>query len=266
MKRVALILAGGAGTRLRPLSSDENPKQFLRIFDGRSLLEKTYARVRDAAAVYVSTNETYADMSRDHAPGATVLTEPDRRNNAAAIALCCREIEALEGECVIAVLPSDHFIADEREFARVLDRAYRFAETSDYLVTIAIMPTSPYTGYGYLELDDEIEPGVTRVARFTEKPAAETAAAFLRAGNYGWNAGIFVWRASVFSRALAETAPEFAHVSRANYASTPALSIDYALMEKAPRVAAIRGEFGWSDVGSFDALRAVGVDVDALLA
>ena len=265
MKRIALILAGGAGTRLRPLSSDENPKQFLRIFVGQSLLQKTAARLRDFDSLYISTNELYAGKCAEHVPDATVLTEPERRNNAAAITLCCFEIEAFEGECVIAVLPSDHFIRDEDAFRRVLDRAMRFAESTDYLVTIGITATEPNTGYGYLQLDGEIEPGVIRLERFTEKSTRERAGEFIRAGNYAWNAGIFVWRATVFRRAIEAVAPEVAAVTRRNYATMPSISIDYALMEKAPRVAAVRGDFGWSDVGSFDALRAVGVDVDALL-
>ena len=266
MKRVALILAGGAGTRLRPLSSDENPKQFLRIFNGQSLLQKTFARARGMAdSIYISTNDVYADKCRDHVPDAVVLTEPARRNTAPAIALCCFEIAAREGECTIAVLPSDAFIGDEVEFARVMKQALDFAEANDDLVTIGIQPTEPNTGYGYLELGKEIAPGVIRLERFTEKPSREKAEAFLRAGNYAWNAGIFVWRSAVFRRELERAAPEIARVTRANYESMPSISIDYALMEKAPRVAAVRGDFVWSDVGSFEALEKVGVDVAALL-
>lgn len=259
MKRVALILAGGAGTRLRPLSSDENPKQFLRIFGGQSLLQKTAARARHLDALYISTNDAYAAKCHEHVPDAAIITEPERRNNAPAIALSCFEIEKSEGECVIAVLPSDHFIRDEKAFQRALDRACLLAETTDALVTIAITPTEPNTGYGYLQLDGET------VTRFVEKPPRERAVEFVKAGNYAWNGGMFIWRASVFRRALQDAAPAIAAVTRENYAAMPTISIDYALMEKAPRVAAIRGDFGWSDVGSFDALRAVGIDVDALL-
>ncbi len=266
MKRVALILAGGAGTRLRPLSSDENPKQFLPIFEGRSLLQKTYVRVSPrVAATYISTNEQYAAKCAEQLGKVNILTEPSRRNNGPAIALCCREIEAREGDVVMAVLPSDHFIADEKEFARVLDRALAFAESHDYLVTLGIEPTEPNTGYGYLQLGRQLESDVIAVDRFLEKPSRQKAEAFLRAGNYAWNAGIFVWRASVFRNAMQQAAPEIAAVTRDNYDQMPSISIDYALMEKAPRVAAVRGDFGWSDVGSLEALERVGVDVDALL-
>lgn len=265
MKRAAVILAGGAGTRLRPLSSDENPKQFLKLFDGKSLLQLTFERLTPllpAESIFVSTTEQYAQKCLEHLPQLppeNVIAEPARRNTAPAVALCTFAVEERLGTCAISFLASDHYIADVDEFVRVLARAYEFAESSDYLVTIGIAPDEPNTGYGYLEVGEEIEDEVRRVRAFTEKPHLARAEEFLRAGNYTWNASMFVWRSDVFRRELEAAAPDIARVTVENYETMPSISIDYALMEKAPRVATIRGDFGWSDVGSFEALRRIGV-------
>lgn len=268
MKRAAVILAGGAGTRLRPLSSDENPKQFLKLFEGKSLLQKTFDRLRNLLppeAIFVSTNVRYADKVREHLPEmppGNVLTEPSRRNTAPAIALCTFEIERRLGPCSVAFLASDHFIGNEPEFLRILGRAWEHADAHVELMTIGIEATEPNTGYGYLELGETLAPEVLRVTSFREKPDESTAREYLRSGNYVWNGGMFIWRSDVFRRALETAAPEIATVTESNYDAMPSISIDYALMEKAPNVATVRGSFDWSDVGSFEALARVGVNVD----
>lgn len=267
MTRAAVILAGGAGTRLRPLSSDENPKQFLRLWRGASLIQMTWARLATllpANAIFVSTNEAYRETCLEHLPAVppeNVITEPARRNTAPAIALCVAEIAKRLGDPTIAFVPSDQFIENQDKFLRVLERAFDFAESNDFLVTVGIPPTEPHTGYGYLELGDPIAPEVLAIRQFREKPSREKAEEFLRAGNYLWNAGMFVWRASVFASELARAAPELASVTRANYESLPSISIDYTLMEKSRRTATVRGDFGWSDVGSWETLRRSGAEI-----
>lgn len=276
----AVILAGGGGTRLWPLSRPDRPKPFLRLVGDRTLLRATYERVLPAVGgpgdVAVVVDRRHAALVRDELPelpAANVVAEPTGRNTAAAIALAAFALERDLDE-VMAVLPADHVVADEDAFRGVLARAAAVAAAPDRpLVTLGIAPSGPETGYGYVVAGGtRPEAGADAVERFVEKPSAEAATTLLAGpAPVAWNAGIFLWRRSAILDALAASAPDIAGAIEggvaggraaleAAYATVRATSIDYAVLEPASlagRVAMVRADVGWSDVGSWAALRDV---------
>jgi mannose-1-phosphate guanylyltransferase/mannose-6-phosphate isomerase len=279
----AVILAGGGGTRLWPLSRPDRPKPFLPLLGERTLLRATYERVLPALAgpedVAVVVDRRHVGLVREELPelpATNILAEPVGRNTAAAIAFAAVAL-ARDAAEVMAVLPADHLVADEDGFREILFRAAGVAAAPDApLVTLGIAPTGPETGYGYVvAAGPRTEAGAHAVARFVEKPAADAAAALL-AGSapVAWNAGIFLWRRDAILDALAASASDILRVVRdglaggaaaldAAYATVRATSIDYAVLEPASvagKVAMLRADVGWSDLGSWAALR------DALIA
>jgi len=268
----ALILAGGSGTRFWPLSRNARPKQLLALESERSLLQETVDRLRPLVgpeSVWISTTRALAAEVRrqlPEVPAAQVLAEPVGRNTAPAIGWSVRAMPEPIRQGVVAVLPADHRMADGEAFCAALAAAARAAEGEDRVMTLGVVPRWAETGYGYLELGEPAGavPGVRRVRRFVEKPDARRAAEFLAAGGHLWNAGIFVFRGTTFLAHLARLAPELAQglermaaapeAADEIYGRLPALSIDYAVMEKLDDISTLPLDCGWSDLGSWEAL------------
>ena len=263
-----IILCGGSGTRLWPLSRTLMPKQFVKLFGGESLFQKTVRRNQKVCEdqCIVSNAEQYflaidqiGELSLSNQTD-NYLLEPVGRNTAPAIALACM---ALSPETIVLVTPSDHLVKDETAYEAALRRAETLA-SQDYLVTFGIAPTYSETGFGYIEASGET------VRAFHEKPDVATAQRYLDAGNYYWNSGMFCFRAGVFLEELKTYAGAIYEACLSAYASArkddliriayeamaaiPEDSIDYAVMEKSGRVRVVPSDLGWSDLGSFDAL------------
>ena len=271
----ALILAGGSGTRFWPLSRRARPKQFLALDSDASLLQRTVARLAPLVTpeqVWISTTESLAPQVREQlpaVPAAQILTEPTSRNTAPAIGWSLLQMhEAARGD-VVAVLPSDHRIADDGAFRAALADAAEEVVATDRVMTLGVTPTRPETGYGYLQVGAAL--GDTRptrqVVRFTEKPDLDTARAFLATGDYLWNAGMFVFRGTRMLQLMRQLAPELGagldHLAadpgdvEARYAALPSISIDYAVMEPLEDLGTLPLDCGWSDIGAWDALAEV---------
>jgi mannose-1-phosphate guanylyltransferase len=269
----ALILAGGSGTRFWPLSRKWRPKQLLALEGERTLLRETLERLAPAIgpeSVWVCTTEALADAIRGdlpEVPPEQILSEPQGRNTAPAIAWAVRSMPEEARRGVVAVLPADHRMGDPAAFRDALERAARVVEREDRVMTLGVVPRWAETGYGYLELEPSGTggpEGVRRVRRFVEKPSPENAERFLASGNYLWNAGIFLFRGSTLLDIVARLQPELARGLeeiaaapdrlRELYGRLPADSIDYAIMEKLDGIATIPLDCGWSDLGSWEAL------------
>jgi mannose-1-phosphate guanylyltransferase/mannose-6-phosphate isomerase len=266
----AVILAGGGGTRLWPLSRQARPKPFLNLLGDRTLLQATVDRLSpliEPNDVFVVADGRYAPFVREQLPELpepNLVLEPVGRNTAAAVALAAVTIDRL-GDDVMCVLPADHLVTDEAAFRGALEAAGARAARGD-MVTLGIAPTGPETGFGYVLATGDPEPidglAAYRVERFVEKPSIERAAELIESGRASWNAGIFIWRRDVVLDGLQRHAPDIVGPMTGeglagHYPTLRATSIDYALLEPASQeglVAVIPVEAGWSDVGTWAAL------------
>jgi mannose-1-phosphate guanylyltransferase len=276
----AVIMAGGAGTRLWPASRASRPKQVLRLFGGKSLLRESFervVRVVPADRIAVITGAEHLPLLAEELPEVlpdNLFGEPCGRDTATAVGLSAAILRERDAEAVLGVFTADHIIGPPDRFEDTIRAGLAAVERQpDALVTFGIRPTSPHTGYGYVQRGDEISPGVFTAARFMEKPDAETAARYVLDGRYYWNSGMFVWRADTVLGQLRQHLPEceagVTRIARAwsgsqrdqalrsVYPTLPRISIDYAVLERAPRVLVVEMDCAWVDVGSWAALEAV---------
>jgi len=269
------------GSRFWPSSRESLPKQFLDILGiGKSLIQLTAERFQNivpAENILVLTNKAYVGLVQEHLPqipAGNIIAEPSRNNTAPCNALLALKIIEKDPEATLVVVPSDHVILKEQHFLDNITKAVSFAVENESLVTLSIDPTRPDTGYGYIEVDsnDKGVDGVKKVKQFKEKPDVDTAQKYLDAGNFSWNAGIFIWKASVIIDSFNKNTTGIIDVlsedlSKLNtpeeqdyidkvYPNTESISIDYAILEKDDKLYTISCDIGWSDLGTWNSLHA----------
>ena len=280
-ERFVVIMAGGRGERFWPQSREATPKHLLPIVGDQPMLAQTVARVTGvvpAANIFVITTQAQLEGCRRACPGlsaANIMAEPTGRDTAAATGLALLLVKQRNPTAAFAMLPADHVIHDIAEYAKLLNVAFESAETADVLVTLGIKPTTPETGFGYIQQAGPWRKvggrDIMAVKRFVEKPDLATAKGYLASGDYFWNAGMFVWRVPVVEAAFKAHAPQL-HAGLAKleaaakstggwaaalaqlYATLPKISVDYALMEKSTNVVVVPATFDWDDVGTWPAI------------
>ncbi|MBR5403113.1 MAG: mannose-1-phosphate guanylyltransferase [Bacteroidales bacterium] len=274
MNTHVVIMAGGIGSRLWPLSTPDVPKQFIDILGvGRSLIQLTVDRFAPLCRpenFWVVTGEKYVDLVKEQLPSIPedqILVEPEGRNTAPCIAYASWKIQRKDPEANIVVTPADALVLRTEEFADTIAKALEFTHERDSIVTVGIAPTRPETGYGYIHAAEALRGQLVKVSEFKEKPDLDTALGYLEDGHYFWNAGIFVWNVNTIVTELRNYAPQIAGVMdelapsfftdkeqedlRRLFPTCEKISIDYAVMEKSPRIYVIAEDLAWSDLGSW---------------
>ena len=274
MNTHVVIMAGGIGSRLWPLSVPEVPKQFIDILGvGRSLIQLTADRFSTLCPpenIWVVTGERYVRLVQEQLPDIPadqILAEPEGRNTAPCIAYASWKIQMKDPQANIVVTPADALVLKTADFADVIAKALAFTAERDAIVTIGITPSRPETGYGYIHAAEALHGQLVKVSEFKEKPDLDTAIGYIEDGHYFWNAGIFVWNVSTIVRELRAYAPQIADVMdrlspsfftpeegpqlHRLFPTCEKISIDYAVMEKSPNIYVIAEDLGWSDLGSW---------------
>ena len=273
-----LILAGGKGSRLYPLSRKDTPKQFLKLINNKSFLVNTVERVApliDKKNLYVVTNKDYEKKIREELKDIrdeNIFAEPSNKETATCIGLSAVKLLKKDVDAVMVVLPSDHYIEGEKSYLEILSQAVELANRRRGIITLGIEPTRAETGYGYIEMGERVAADIPthKVTRFTEKPNLEVARDFLLKGTYLWNSGMFVFRADVILREIEKYIPKmhkclmeiYKHldeedeekVIKEQYKLIDGISIDFGVMQKTRKAYVIKCDFSWDDIGSFTAL------------
>ncbi len=278
METHVVIMAGGIGSRLWPVSTPEKPKQFIDLLGiGKTLIQLTVDRftpVCDLKNFWVVTSERYVPVVREQLPdipAGQILAEPEPRNTAPCIAYACWKISAGHPDANIVVTPADALIINEQKLSNIIRKALNFTAEGGRIVTVGIEPSRPETGYGYIFAEEKRSDEIVKVREFKEKPDLATAREYLAAGTYFWNAGIFVWNARTIIAQMRVHAPGIAGVMdriaasfgtegegaavRELFPTCEKISIDYAVMEKSDEIYVIPCDLGWSDLGSFSSIK-----------
>jgi mannose-1-phosphate guanylyltransferase len=276
----AVIMAGGRGTRFWPRSREKKPKHLLDIVGKRTIIQETVDRISSMIPpenILIVTGKKHAReliKQLPEIPDQNIIIEPEGKNTAACIGLAALHIQKKVSDAVMIVLPSDHAIGDPRKYLKVIAAAAKVADQEKGLVTIGIKPTGPETGFGYLEGGDSLGrvsgEEIFRVKSIREKPDLQKARKFVQSGKFYWNSGMFIWKASIILKEIERCLPDLHNglmqikevlgtptekaVVPKVYKGLKSISIDYGVMEKADNVFVVPGDFGWSDVGSWDAL------------